>query len=62
MKHDDEARYERESLGGKPTTPEDENLRDRCESDRESLTPKESADCAGAEIAELYENEEDGGS
>ena len=34
----------------------------RCREDRTTLTPKESADCAGAEMAELYENEEDGGS
>jgi len=55
-------RTEREALGGKPTMPEDDELREKCETDRESLSPRETAGCAGADIAELYENEEDGGS
>ncbi len=33
-----------------------------CREERDALTPKETADCAGAELAELYDNEEDGGS
>ncbi len=37
-------------------------FRDRCKADRGSLSPRETADRAGAELAELYENEEDGGS
>lgn len=32
-----------------------------CE-DREQLAPHETADCAGADLAEQYDNEEDGGS
>ena len=39
----------------------DELLR-RCETERDTLSPKETSDCAGAEIADAYENEEDGGS
>ncbi len=33
-----------------------------CEEDRGSLTPKETADCAGATLVERYEIDEDGGS
>lgn len=62
MYDEERKRPEREALGGAPDTPEDSELRERCRSDRESLTPKESADCAGQELSELYENEEDGGS
>lgn len=62
-RHDDERRT---SLGGAPDTPlpgeSDEAFRRRCETDRDSLSPRETADCAGADLAELYENEEDGGS
>jgi hypothetical protein len=35
---------------------------ERCETERDTMTPKETSDCAGAEIADAYENEEDGGS
>jgi hypothetical protein len=56
----------RSSLGGAPDTPlpgeDDDAFRERCGSHPETLTPRESADCAGADLAELYENEEDGGS
>ena len=52
----------REALGGAPVTPTDDDLLEKCGTDRESLTPKETADCAGMELSELYENEEDGGS
>jgi len=34
----------------------------RCTEDRDKLTPHETADCVGAEIAEKYLNDEDGGS
>ena len=34
----------------------------RCETERDTMTPKETSDCAGAELADSYENEEDGGS
>jgi hypothetical protein len=56
----------RTSLGSAPASEspaEDaEEFRERCQNDRESLSPRETADCVGNEIAELYENEEDGGS
>ncbi len=61
--HDESDVEERGSLGGAPDTPVlDEGLHERCETDRGGLTPKETADCAGLELAEHYENEEDGGS
>lgn len=41
---------------------DEDTFRERCLKDRESLSPRESADCAGSDLAELYENEEDGGS
>ena len=46
------------------TTPDDdrEGLRRRCDVERDTMTPKETSDCAGTEIADEYENEEDGGS
>jgi hypothetical protein len=37
-------------------------LEERCRDDREALSPKETADCAGMELVKEYENEEDGGS
>ena len=55
--HDD-----REVLGGAPVTPEDDELREKCRTDRSTLTPRQTADCAGSDLAESYENEEDGGS
>ena len=55
--HDD-----REALGGSPAMPKDEKLREKCRTDRATLTPRQTADCAGGDLAELYENEEDGGS
>lgn len=61
--HDESDLKDRDALGGAPGTPvPDEELLERCETDRAGLTPKETADCAGLELAELYENEEDGGS
>ncbi|MBI5232242.1 MAG: hypothetical protein HY876_08775 [Coriobacteriales bacterium] len=50
---------------GRPGTPvpdDDEDRLERCVTDRESLTPSETSDCAGMEIAEEFQNEEDGGS
>lgn len=38
-----------------------DELRRRCREERDTLTPHETADCAGAEYVERYENEEDGG-
>ncbi len=63
---DDKDKREPESLGGAPDTSapggDMDEVRERCANDRESLTPRETADCAGTDLAELYENEEDGGS
>lgn len=36
--------------------------RERCRTERDALTPRETADCAGADLVDAYENEEDGGS
>lgn len=41
---------------------EDQELRERCDTERETMTPRETADCAGAGLSELYDTEEDGGS
>jgi hypothetical protein len=49
----------------RPTVPRDDEsdeLEERCHDDREDLTPKETASCAGMELVREYENEEDGGS
>ncbi len=57
---------ERGSLRDAPVTQspasDGEAFREKCQKERESLTPHETADCAGTDLAELYENEEDGGS
>lgn len=37
-------------------------LSDRCGTERDAMTPRETADCAGSDLAGLYDNEEDGGS
>jgi hypothetical protein len=39
-----------------------EELRRRCDTERDTMSPKETSDCAGTGIADAYENEEDGGS
>ena len=53
-------------MGGAPESavPGDEHddLLLRCETERDTMSPKETSDCAGAELADAYENEEDGGS
>jgi hypothetical protein len=42
--------------------PEEEETLERCHTeDRESMTNKETAECAGVELKEMYENEEVGG-
>lgn len=53
-----------ETSGGQsPASPEDDReLRERCETERENMTPRETADCAGSDLSGLYDNEEDGGS
>jgi len=43
-------------------TERQEDLAEQCSGDRESLSPKETADCAGHGLSVLYDNEEDGGS
>lgn len=49
-----------------PRTPvpddEDGDVRRKCDDERDSLSPRESADCAGLGLVEAFENEEDGGS
>ena len=51
---------------GKPASggpdEEREGLRGRCKDERETMTPQETADCAGTALAEEFEREEDGGS
>lgn len=37
-------------------------LREKCRDERETMTPRETADCAGTALAEEFEREEDGGS
>lgn len=60
---DDHDRFKPDALGGAPETPGPaDETRERCEEERDSLTAKETADCAGTELADSYENEEDGGS
>ncbi len=55
-----------DALPGNPVGPTPDDDREAtlevCETDRASLTAHETADCAGAELADAYENEEDGGS
>lgn len=41
---------------------EEEQLRKACRSNREAMTPKETADCSGTDLSDLYDSEEDGGS
>jgi hypothetical protein len=56
----------RTSMGDKPDIPRVEEsgeaVEDACANDRDTLTPRQTADCAGREVAERYEQEEDGGS
>lgn len=40
---------------------EEEETLKRCRDDREELSNKETAACAGVELKEMYENEEVGG-
>jgi hypothetical protein len=63
MTHDEREPLAREPLGSAPETPAAAtDILARCESDRQSMSPRETADCAGVDLAERYENEEDGGS
>lgn len=62
----DDKRGEPASFGEAPASggaddDREEFLR-KCDTERDTLTPKETSDCAGAELADEYENEEDGGS
>ena len=61
--YDESELKDRGSLGGAPDMPasDDETL-ERCRTERADLAPKETALCAGLGLAELSENEEDGGS
>lgn len=58
---DDEKQFGPRPAVPMPGDDEDELVR-RCHDERDQLTPHETADCAGAALTELYENEEDGGS
>ena len=61
--YDESELKDRGSLGGAPDMPaSDEDTLERCRTEREDLTPKETALCAGLSLAESSENEEDGGS
>jgi len=37
-------------------------LRAACDGDRKEMLPRQTADCAGLDLVESYEQEEDGGS
>jgi hypothetical protein len=51
------------ALGSAPVTPASEDgTLERCHAERADLSPKETALCAGLDLAERTENEEDGGS
>ncbi len=60
------SKHQRSITGEWPAIPgSDEELdaaSEACEHEREEMTPRQTADCAGADIAQAYENEEDGGS
>jgi hypothetical protein len=62
----DEERKDASMFGDAPSTgAPDEDVQaelERCRLESETLTGKETADCAGLQVAEAYENEEDGGS
>ena len=62
----DREKNERSMLGDAPKTgaPDDDSgkLLERCSTERDQLSGHETADCAGAALADEYENEEDGGS
>ena len=63
-----EERDELDELGpnAKPESggPDEEraDLRERCATERETMVPHETAECAGTALAEEFEREEDGGS
>ncbi len=54
----------RTPVGPKVPVPDDDEsgVVEACADDRDLLTPKETATCAGVSLVEQYENEEDGGS
>lgn len=61
--YDESELKDRGSLGGAPDMPaSDDSTLERCRTEREDLAPKDTALCAGLSLAELSENEEDGGS
>jgi len=46
-----------------PVKAEDrDEMREACAGDRKEMDPHDTADCAGLDLVELYEQEEDGGS
>ena len=61
--YDESELKDRGSLGGAPDMPaSDGSTLERCRTEREDLAPRDTALCAGLSLAELSENEEDGGS
>lgn len=56
----DDDRWDKPASGG----PDEDRaqLRERCRDERETMTPKETSECAGTALAEEFEGEEDGGS
>jgi hypothetical protein len=56
----DDDRWDKPASGGPDE--DRQQLRDRCTDERETMTPQETADCAGTALAEEFEGEEDGGS
>lgn len=65
MSGDETSGLERETPLG-PAVPVDgdgaDALRAACDGDRKDMLPRQTADCAGLELVESYEQEEDGGS
>ena len=64
--HIDDKKGDEGSFGDAPASggvdeDREEFLR-KCDTERDLLTPRETSDCAGAELADEYETEEDGGS
>lgn len=61
--HDERERMEPDgppTLGG--AEDEADRMRHECASDRADMEPKGTAECTGAELADRYNNDEDGGS
>ena len=66
LDRDDMPEDDDDTRGLERTGPADEAVREslieKCDTDRDALAAHETADCAGADLADEYGNEEDGGS